>query len=418
MTRPLHLLAVWNPAYSGDALDVHLSLLLEWGRRHAAGQAEAEEVYVWWGKIRSKDREGRLKHHDQVVALDTQAQAGTETHLYLTDYRSLYVAEVGEVTDEDVREDAGEAAHVPEYYEGHHADFWFRLFDIRRLVSDDTPAVIEEAAKLRNVGYHDRPVSLYGGMVDLPLIVHREPEAQWFSDRDALTEGSLWAERAAALRSDTERMSRELRDNLFGRDLWAAMEPATRSFLASAEAVFRARRDDPGFDLSGVAVEYAKAVETELNALLFPALKKAFRSKSPAEREVRVDGRVLDLGGTVPHQTLGAMPVLLTQEGPVQSAIRQQLPHDASQILGLVPRELQGLIDVRNAAAHSEGVAAEPSGHPGWARAAQASGPPRDLRAEREETLAPLRELVLGVGREGMIARLVRAGVRGTRSAA
>ena len=246
MTRPLHLLAVWNPAYSGDALDVHLSLLLEWSRRRAAGQAEADEVYVGWGKIRSKNREGPLKHHDQVTALDAQAQAGTETHLYLTDYRSLYVAEVGEVTDEDVRE--------------------------------DTPAVIEEAGKLRNVGYHDRPVSLYGGMVDLPLLVHREPEAQWFSDRNALTEGGLWAERAAALRSDTERMSRELRDNLFGRDLWSAMEPATRSFLASAEAVFRARRDDPGFDLSGVAVEYAKAVETELNALVFPALKKAFRS--------------------------------------------------------------------------------------------------------------------------------------------
>jgi len=31
--RPLHLLALWNPAYSGGALDVHLSLLLEWSRR-------------------------------------------------------------------------------------------------------------------------------------------------------------------------------------------------------------------------------------------------------------------------------------------------------------------------------------------------------------------------------------------------
>ena len=79
MTRPLHLLAVWNPAYSGDALDVHLSLLLEWSRRRGAGQAEADDVYVWWGKIRSKNREGRLKHHDQVTALDTQAQAGTGT---------------------------------------------------------------------------------------------------------------------------------------------------------------------------------------------------------------------------------------------------------------------------------------------------------------------------------------------------
>ncbi|HSW29064.1 MAG TPA: hypothetical protein VLH75_06140 [Longimicrobiales bacterium] len=385
--RPLHLLSVWNPAYSGDALDVHLALLLEWSRRAAAGEAEPDEVYVWWGKIRSRNRTGRLKHHDQVTALDAQARAGVQTHLYLTDYRSLYVAEVGEITDDDVREDDGERDHVPAYYEGHACDFWFRLFDVRRLVSDDTPAVIEEAAKLRNVGYHDRPVSLYGGMVDLPLLVHRDAEAAWFSDRDALTEGGLWAQRAAELRSDTERMSRELRDNLFGRDLWSAMEPATRTFLASAEAVFRARRDDPGFDLSGVAVEYAKAVETELNALVFPALRRAMKSRGPAERETHVDGRRLDLGGAVPHQTLGAIRTLLAQEGPAQAAIRQQMPHDHSWILGILPRELEKLVELRNAGAHSEGVAAE--------------------------TLGPIREMVLGVGREGMVGRLVRARVRG-----
>jgi len=40
-----------------------------------------------------------------VTALDAQARAGVETHLYLTDYRSLYVAEVGEITDDDVRGD-------------------------------------------------------------------------------------------------------------------------------------------------------------------------------------------------------------------------------------------------------------------------------------------------------------------------
>ena len=46
--------------------------------------------------------------------------------------------------------------------------------------------------------------------------------------------------------------------------MWDALEPATRGFVASGEAVFRAHRDDPGFDFSGPAIEYAKAVETEL----------------------------------------------------------------------------------------------------------------------------------------------------------
>lgn len=71
--------------------------------------------------------------------------------------------------------------------------------------------------------------------------------------------------------------------------------------------MFRARRDDPAFDFSGPAVEYAKAVETALSAVLFPPLRRLLKWKPPAEREVRVDGRRLDLGGAVPHQSLGAV---------------------------------------------------------------------------------------------------------------
>ena len=121
--------------------------------------------------------------------------------MHLTDYRSLYVAEVGEVTDEDVRREEGELDHMPAYYRDHAIDFWFRLFDVRRLMSGDTIEVIEELRKLKNTQYHDRPVSLYGGMVELPLIVTRDSDAGWFSDTEMLNDGRLWAERAAGHRS-------------------------------------------------------------------------------------------------------------------------------------------------------------------------------------------------------------------------
>lgn len=105
--------------------------------------------------------------------------ADVETHLYLTDYRSLYVAEIGEVTDEDVRTDEGEHEHMPAYYRDYAIDFWFRLFDLRRVVTGDTLEVINELKKLRNAGYHDRPVSLYGGMVDLPLVAWSDRYGVW-----------------------------------------------------------------------------------------------------------------------------------------------------------------------------------------------------------------------------------------------
>ena len=384
--HPRHLLALWSPSYSGDALDAHLDILLQWSAKHAAGHAEPDDVYVWWAKIRSKNREGRLPHHAEVLALDAQIQAQVETHLYLTDYRSLYVAEIGEITDDDVRKMDGELEHMPGYYAGHAIDFWFRLFDLRRLVTGDIVEINAELKKLRNTGYHDRPPSLYGGMVNLPLIVYREQPARWFSDTSALNEGRLWAESAAAHRSDAERMARDLRDNLFGRELFPHLDPSTRAFLGSAEAVFRAHRDDPGSDLSGAAVSYAKAVETELNALLFPALRGALRAKPPGEREVGVDGRRIDLGGDVRHQSLGTMKHMLEHEHIVQEGVRHAMRHDHSWVLGVLPRELERLIKLRNAGAHSE--------------------------VTRASELEGVRRKVVGIGEEGLISKLVRVRMR------
>jgi len=56
-------------------------------------------------------------------------------------------------------------ATVPAYYAHNrlNCDFWYKLLDIRRLVADDTIAVIAELKQLRNPEYHNRPVSLYGG---------------------------------------------------------------------------------------------------------------------------------------------------------------------------------------------------------------------------------------------------------------
>jgi hypothetical protein len=133
------------------------------------------------------------------------------------------------VTSEHLpQEAAGELEHMPHYYRSQFADFWFRLWDIRRLVADDTPAVIEELKRLRNTRYHDRPVSLYGGMVDLPLIVTRPDEVTRFEDRDLPSDGYLWAKRESELQGETERMAQEPGDNLLGPKVWGALEPTTR----------------------------------------------------------------------------------------------------------------------------------------------------------------------------------------------
>lgn len=386
-TAPKHLLTVWNPSYADDAMDQHLRVLLDWVRRYRAGDASADEVHVWWAKLRSPNRVGPLDHSAEVLAIQEQIASGVETHLYLTDYRSLYVAHLLEITEDDVPGDSpDERENMPDYYFEKPADFWFRLGDIRRLVANDTPAVIAQLGNLRNVRYHDRPVSLYGGIVELPLIVWVEEEPAWFADTGALLEGRHWIEYEAEYRGETERMVQELRDNLLGTAVWSQLQPTSRSFLASAEAVFRARRNDPQFDFSGPVLEYVKAVETELNSLIFPALRRVLRNRPPAEREIRAREGRLDLGARVPHQSIGTLKLLLEKEKIVRGQLEPAIGYEARWLLRDLPGRIGPLVRWRNPGAHSEVIAGE--------------------------VAARVRGDVLGIGQEGLLVRIAQTGMR------
>ena len=141
MAAARHLVTVWNPTYAGDALEAHLRVLLDWDARATAGSCTDDEAYVWWGKVRSSQRQQPMPHLTDILALAHDAEADAnesrETHLYLTDYRSLYVADVTHIDLTDPRTD--DAAHVPGYYgrDGLNCDCWFLLRDIRALVRDD-----------------------------------------------------------------------------------------------------------------------------------------------------------------------------------------------------------------------------------------------------------------------------------------
>ncbi|HEX6535622.1 MAG TPA: hypothetical protein VF041_13580 [Gemmatimonadaceae bacterium] len=377
-----HLVAVWNPSYERDAMEEHIALLLGAAREYRAGKRDEDDVYVWWGKVRSANRQQPLPHLDEILALDeaisAQAEEGDdrETHLYLTDYRSLYVAHLAGVTTADVSD---QVEHVPEYYRAKSlpCDCWFQLWDIRRVVLDDTPAVVEELKKLRNTRYHDRPVSLYGGMVDLPLIVTRADGARYFDQatRDLLTGGRHWVEFDAE-RAGVGGMQRELRENRFGSTAWMALDPAARAFIATAESLYRAHRDDAAFDFSAVLVDLAKALEVQCNHLLRLALAGA----PPAVRTVNVDGESADLS-CVTSLGLGALARAIGGDRERCAWLRRRLEH-GSWFVESLPPVLEELAPVRNAGAHA--------------------------RPLRRDDVAKHRNELVGVGHTGVLLELAQ----------
>lgn len=379
-----HLVGIWNPVYGSNVMETHLETLLAFARQQRDGSVTEDHVYVWWGKIRSPRRQQSLPHLEEILALETELNRndpGLETHLYLTDYRSLYVAHVGEITKEDVRET--EADHVPAYYRAKHlhCDCWFLLWDIRRLVTDDTASVVRELARLRNTRYHDQPVSIYGGMVDLPLIVTNTAEDRYFeaSIRDHATEGKYWAEFDAE-RVGIGAMERELRENVLGDSAWGGLSPAARSFIATGEKIYRDHVSEPAFDFAPVILEFSKAIEVHCNFLL----RRVLGAAPPDLRRLNVDGHTAELSELPPLSLFDLQRFIGGRRETVQYLCGRL--QKGEWFTGSLPAVLGQFADTRNKAAHRERI--------------------------NRETAAYWRERLLGVGCHGEFAMLGQAQLR------
>jgi len=349
----MHLLSVWNPAYADDAMTLHASLL-RYLVHEARQQDQWDGAYVWWGKVRSSQRQQPMPHLGQILGLG-QALLGPEppeTHLYLTDYRSLYVAEVGAISEHNP--DASDPRHTPPYYQRDRldCDCWFMLLDIRRLVADDLHGVIEQLQMLSNVRYHGKPVSLYGGMVELPLLVTRADTRTFFSaeEQEALTEGRKWVEFDAET-GGLGAMERDLRENLFGDRTWSALDPSSRTFMAVAEKVFRDHRHEAGFDFGPVVTNLSKALEVEVNR----ALRTTMTGAPAAVRFYNQEGQSVDLAGSA-HLSLKDLAHAINGERERMDFLRKKLGRWFAEQL---PPVLDDLRHARNPGAHSAAVGRE-----------------------------------------------------------
>ena len=186
---------------------------------------------------------------------------------------------------------------------------------------DDPETVITELAKLRNIRYNDRPVSIYGGMVDLPLIVTRPDERRFFDEREReqLANGELWA-RFDSQQAGVSALEATLRDDHFGARAWHALDVTARRFLASGERVLRENRRDKWADLSQVLVSYAKAIEVQANL----TLRDALRNAPDIARRVKIADATRILPDALPL-SLGALAYALGGEEQLGRHLRSVL---------------------------------------------------------------------------------------------
>ena len=351
-----HLLSAWNPVAGAAPMETHLRVLHDGARKYRMKAWTEDEVYVWWGQPRRRGRDVTVPDLAGLEIEPTRNDPGPETHLYLTDFASLYVGHLGGVQTADPHLDRREV-RVPSHYRRQRLDcaIWFKLWDVRRLIENDPRGVAFELHRLRAIGdgEGERPVSPYDGGLPLPVMVTDTREVRYFDPdtRRAYTDGKLWVEFDAE-HTGTGAVERDLRENLFGEDVWRVFGPTSRTFIASGERLFRDNAHDPLFDLGLALLEYCKALEVQCNSVL----RRALRDEPVATHCMNIHGRSVDL--THEHAGLADLARFIGGDPSRVTRLKRRLKN-GDWFTCQLPAVMAQLADVRNRVAHSDVVSRE-----------------------------------------------------------
>jgi hypothetical protein len=137
---------------------------------------------------------------------------------------------------------------------------------------------------------------------------------------------------------------------VLGEEAWNGLDLSTRTFIATAEQIFRTNRGDAGFDFSGVVVNLAKALEVQVVTLV----RRALAGAPEVERTLVIDGKPIDVTKGTPL-ALGMLGRALSEDKNIREALRPRLIN-GEWLFSSGGKVLQKFARHRNPAAHSHVV--------------------------------------------------------------
>lgn len=171
-------------------------------------------------------------------------------------------------------------------------------------------------------------------------------------------------------------MEKELRENLFGDVAWMSLGATTRTFIATAEKIFRDHRADAAFDFTPVVSSLAKALEVTCNEILTEVSAKL----PPGAQRVKIEDREIVVGRGRPLM-LGEFARVVAEERTLNRALAQRL-ENGGWFTGSLPVIVKELLKVRNPGVHEQ-------------------------RIDRE-TATLMRNQLVGIGYPGVFQQLAR----------
>ena len=360
-----NLLSLYNPYYNKNVIEEHLEILKDNG-------------IVAFGKVRSKLRDYAHPHQDILDDIYKSATKETPIQLFLTDYNSIYVANVISI-NETIK-----VIKAPKYYEELEVEYWFVFDDLRLIAHKDFEVIRDKIlSNFKAVNFNDRTYAIYGNPYVYPMQITMKEEINYFDKDD-----EKFKFYTNIFKSKEQlQMKQNLIDFNFGSKRFYNLAPNTQDNIISAEIEYMQNRNNPLYDFSSVIVKYSKAVELEL----YEFMKKVFaylldKDKSIKSLPYSIQGRDFTLQDILTNKPNYGTYIYLIRSYQIKNSIHSHIQNRALKyfIFDEIPLFIRTMQNIRNESVH--GIATS--------------------LKECDE----IRTEVIGIGRSGMISEFDRFG--------
>jgi hypothetical protein len=366
------LLVLYNPYYNQEMVEDHVRIL--------GCFDEQTQAKVGFGKIRSKIRNYEHSKEEKIDALYEEISPQKPLQLFLTDFSSMYVCYVEQVTDQ-----LPEGVKAPVYYEQLDVEKWFVVSDIREIAHNDFAYVRDQVlVGFTTPNYGNHTYALYGNRYDYPLEVEQKEPLNYF---EAYAEGNRHF--TQVFKSNKYATTQqELIHYAYGKEILYAMHPDSMESIVHAEMVYAEHKENATYDFASVVVQYAKAFENELYYFLRQLFEKLMGYDETLENiAYQVQGRNFTLYDYLNQKpNMGTNKYLLSNPDIYKAYTAHYDYKTHAKLLSLLKYDIKNAINTiqntRNEASHGGSIA----------------------KAQCQQ----IRNLILGVGEESIMAELMK----------
>lgn len=333
-----NLLTLYNPYYNENVIEQHLELLKENG-------------VVAFGKVRSKLRD--FEHPNQYILDNIYKEVTKDEPLqfFLTDYNSIYVANVISVNK------IIKIIKVPKYYEELEVENWFVFDDLRLIAHKDFEVIRNKIlSNFKATNFNNRTYTIYGNSYVYPMEVTMKEDINYFDkdDEDFKFYTNIFKSK------EQLQMKQNLIDFNFGKKSFYNLAPNSQDNIISAEIEYMQNKDNLLYDFSSVIVKYSKAVELEL----YRFMKQVFIYLLEKDNELgkftySVQGRDYSLKDILTHKPNFGTYLYIIKSNEMKNAVNRYVYNGELRhfIFIATPSFIRTMQNVRNESVHGDATA-------------------------------------------------------------